>query len=117
MIANLVRNLLVKGTVPFTKTLGRTRCRISADRSTPREATQSERGAICSSSRSGLRDQLAHASTFLDDSDDSTGISSFVDTCEAARFWVRQLMLLIDNDPGPAMATQSSGGRSAGSRS
>jgi hypothetical protein len=46
-----------------------------------------------------LRDQLAHAATFLDDGDGSMGIESFVDRCECARHWVVQLMALIEKDP------------------
>jgi len=54
-----------------------------------------------------LRDQLAHAATFLDDSDRSTGMSSFVDKCEAARFWVQELMTLIEKGAAPAIAPQT----------
>ncbi len=49
-----------------------------------------------------LRDQLAHAATFLDEADGSTGIASFVDKCEAARYWLQELMVLIEQDPRPA---------------
>ena len=45
-----------------------------------------------------LRDQLAHAATFVDDADSSTGIGSFVDRWDAARHWVQELMLLIQNE-------------------
>jgi hypothetical protein len=50
-----------------------------------------------------LRDQLAHAATFLDDVDEGTGISSFVDKCEAARHWLRELMTL--NEKASATGT------------
>lgn len=49
-----------------------------------------------------LRDQLAHAATFLDDADDSTGIGSFVDHWDAARYWVQELMVLIQKESRPA---------------
>jgi CBS domain-containing protein len=42
-----------------------------------------------------LRDQLAHAATFVNDADSSTGIGSFVDQWDAARHWVQELMVLI----------------------
>ena len=50
-----------------------------------------------------LRDQLAHAATFVDDADGDTGISSFVDKCEAARHWLRELMAL--NEQASARGT------------
>jgi hypothetical protein len=46
-----------------------------------------------------LRDQLAHAATFVDDTDGSTGIESFVDKWDAARYWLHELMVLIEKDP------------------
>ena len=46
-----------------------------------------------------LRDQLAHAATFVDDADSSTGIGSFVDQWDAARYWVQELMMLIQKEP------------------
>jgi hypothetical protein len=45
-----------------------------------------------------LRDQLAHAATFVDDADSSTGIGSFVDQWDAARHWVPELMVLIQKE-------------------
>jgi hypothetical protein len=45
-----------------------------------------------------LRDQLAHAATFVDDADGSTGIGSFVDQWDAARYWVQELMVLIQSE-------------------
>ena len=45
-----------------------------------------------------LRDQLAHAATFVDDEDGSTGIGSFVDQWDAARYWAQELMVLIEKE-------------------
>ena len=45
-----------------------------------------------------LRDQLAHAATFVDDADGSTGIGSFVDQWDAARYWAQELMVLIEKE-------------------
>ena len=51
-----------------------------------------------------LRDQLAHASTFVD-ADGAEGIAAFIDKCEAARYWLRELMTLIDEAPARATTT------------
>ena len=45
-----------------------------------------------------LRDQLAHAGTFLDEANGSTGIQSFVDKWDAARHWLQELLVLIEKD-------------------
>ena len=56
-----------------------------------------------------LRNQLAHAATFVDeDADGATGIASFVDKCEAARHWLRELMMLIEKEPAPGPALRAS---------
>ena len=55
-----------------------------------------------------LRDQLAHAATFLDETDGSTGMASFVDKCEAARYWLQELMVLIENKPSPSSSGNGS---------
>ena len=55
-----------------------------------------------------LRDQLAHAATFVDDTDDSTGIASFVDKCLAARYWLQQLMTLVEAEPDQPVAPSRS---------
>ena len=44
-----------------------------------------------------LRDQLAHAATFVAETDGAAGIASFVDKCEAARYWLQQVMMRIDS--------------------
>ena len=44
-----------------------------------------------------LRDQLAHAATFVDESEGLAGIASFVDKCEAARYWLQELMRAVEN--------------------
>jgi hypothetical protein len=55
-----------------------------------------------------LRDQLAHAATFVDDADDATGIESFVDKWDAARYWLQELMVLIEKHPAhPTPARRS----------
>ena len=43
-----------------------------------------------------LRDQLAHAATFVDDTVGATGITAFVAKCEAARYWLQQLMAQVE---------------------
>ena len=55
-----------------------------------------------------LRDQLAHAATFLDEADGSTGMASFVDKCEAARYWLQELMALIESTPSPSSSGSGS---------
>ena len=54
-----------------------------------------------------LRDQLAHAATFIDDADSSTGIGSFVDQWDAARYWVQELMMLIQKESAQTGRRQS----------
>ena len=39
-----------------------------------------------------LRDQLAHAATFVGEGDGATGIAAFVDKCVAAQYWLQELM-------------------------
>jgi CBS domain-containing protein len=54
-----------------------------------------------------LRDQLAHAATFVDDADSSTGIGSFVDRWDAARHWVQELTMLIRTESAQTGRVQS----------
>ena len=54
-----------------------------------------------------LRDQLAHAATFVDAADSSTGIGSFVDQWDAARYWVQELVMLIQQESAQTGRRQS----------
>jgi hypothetical protein len=42
----------------------------------------------------GLRDQIAHASTFVDHSEGKTGVAAFVDKFESAKRWIDELTRL-----------------------
>jgi hypothetical protein len=44
-----------------------------------------------------LRDQLAHAATFVDRSDGKTGVAAFVDKFESAKRWIDELTKLGAN--------------------
>ena len=44
-----------------------------------------------------LRDQLAHAATFVDGSDGKTGVAAFVDKFESAKRWIDELTKLAAN--------------------
>ena len=46
-----------------------------------------------------LRDQLAHAATFVDGSDGKTGVAAFVDKFESAKRWIDELTKLAANRP------------------
>ena len=61
-----------------------------------------------------LRDQLAHAATFVDDAGGSRGIGSLVDQWDAARYWVQELMVLTQKESMKTGARRSTRSRPAG---
>ena len=61
-----------------------------------------------------LRDQLAHAATFVDDAGGSRGIGSLVDQWDAGRYWVRELMVLTQKESMKTGARRSTRSRPAG---
>jgi hypothetical protein len=55
-----------------------------------------------------LRDQIAHASTFVDRSDGKNGVVAFVDKFESAKRWIEKLTKLVSEGTGndkPRMRT------------
>jgi CBS domain-containing protein len=61
-----------------------------------------------------LRDQLAHAATFVDDAGGSRGIGSLVDQWDAGRYWVRELMVLTQKESMKTGARRATRSRPAG---
>jgi CBS domain-containing protein len=49
-----------------------------------------------------LRDQIAHASTFVDRSDGKTGVAAFVDKFESAKRWIDELTKLLTKAGEPS---------------